>query len=134
MIDWIHPGLILIFGAILIPFLKGRVRQVYLVLIPSLAILAVMFMSHGTYLAFTLIGRDVILGKVDKLSVVFAYIFTIVALINMIYALHVEKPGEHVAAFLYMGSSLGVVFAGDYFSLFIFWEIMAFASVYLVFI
>jgi len=134
MIDWFHPGLILIFGAILIPFLKGRVRQVYLVLIPSLAVLAVMFMSHGTYWTFTLIGRDVILGKVDKLSVVFAYIFTIVALINMIYALHVEKPGEHVAAFLYMGSSLGVVFAGDYFSLFIFWEIMAFASVYLVFI
>lgn len=134
MIDWIHPGLILIFGAILIPFLKGRARQVYLVLVPGLAILAVMSMSHGTYWTFVLFGRDVILGKVDKLSIVFAYVFTIAALISTIYALHVEKPGEHVAAFLYVGSSLGVVFAGDYFTLFIFWEIMAFASVYLVFI
>lgn len=134
MIDWIHPGLILIFGAILIPFLKGRARQVYLVLVPGLAILAVMSMSHGAYWTFVLLGRDVILGKVDKLSIVFAYVFTIAALISTIYALHVEKPGEHVAAFLYVGSSLGVVFAGDYFTLFIFWEIMAFASVYLVFI
>lgn len=134
MIDWIHPGLILIFGAILIPFLKGRARQVYLVLMPSLAILAVASMSNGTYGTFTVIGRELILGKVDKLSIVFAYVFTIAALISTIYALHVEKPGEHVAAFLYVGSSLGVVFAGDYFTLFIFWEIMAFASAYLVFV
>jgi multicomponent Na+:H+ antiporter subunit D len=37
-----------------------------------------------------------------------------------------------VAAFLYVGSSLGVVFAGDFFSLFIFWEIMAVTSVFLI--
>ncbi|MCP3909069.1 MAG: Na(+)/H(+) antiporter subunit D, partial [Oceanicoccus sp.] len=50
------------------------------------------------------------------------------------YALQVKNPGEHMAAYLYVGSALGVVFAGDYFTLFIFWEIMAFASAYLVFI
>ncbi|TIP63247.1 MAG: Na+/H+ antiporter subunit D, partial [Mesorhizobium sp.] len=31
------------------------------------------------------------------------------------------------------GSALGVVFAGDYLTLFLFWEAMAFASAYLVF-
>ncbi|MBI3752718.1 MAG: Na(+)/H(+) antiporter subunit D [Deltaproteobacteria bacterium] len=134
MIDWIHPGIIFILGAILVPFLKGRTRQAYLVLVPALAILAVASMSHGTYGTFTIIGRELILGKVDKLSVVFGYVFSIAALISTIYALHVEKPGEHVAAFLYVGSSLGVVFAGDYFTLFIFWEVMAFASCYLVFV
>lgn len=134
MTSWFHPGLLLIFGAILIPFLKNRVRQVYLVVVPSLAILAVGDMSHGTYGTFTIIGRELILGKVDKLSVVFGYVFTIAALISTVYALHVKKPGEHVAAFMYVGSALGVVFAGDYFTLFIFWEIMAFTSAYLVFV
>ena len=36
-------------------------------------------------------------------------------------------------AFVYVGSALGVVFAGDYLTLFLFWEGMAFASAYLVF-
>jgi multicomponent Na+:H+ antiporter subunit D len=47
--------------------------------------------------------------------------------------LHVKDSGQHVAAFLYIAGSLGVTFAGDFFSLFIFWELMAFASAYLVF-
>ncbi|MBI3752696.1 MAG: Na+/H+ antiporter subunit D, partial [Deltaproteobacteria bacterium] len=62
MIEWFHPGLLFIFGAILIPLLKGRARQVYLVLVPSLAILAVASMSQGTYGTFTIIGRELIMG------------------------------------------------------------------------
>ena len=58
---------------------------------------------------------------------------TVMALIGMVYALHVKRPGEHVAAFVYIGSALGVVVAGDYLTLFVFWEGMAFASAYLVF-
>ena len=53
--------------------------------------------------------------------------------IGIVYALHVKDNGQHIAAFLYIGGSLGVTFAGDYFTLFVFWELMAFASSYLVF-
>lgn len=133
MIEWFHPGILFIFGAILIPFLKGKARQIYIILVPALAIFAVASMSDGQYWSFTLLGREIILGKVDKLSICFAYVFTIMAFIGMVYALHIEKIGEHIAAYLYVGSSLGVVFAGDYFTIFIFWEVMAFASAYLVF-
>ena len=47
--------------------------------------------------------------------------------------MHLTRPGQHVAAFIYVGSALGVVFAGDYLTLFLFWEGMAFASAYLIF-
>jgi multicomponent Na+:H+ antiporter subunit D len=50
----------------------------------------------------------------------------------ILYSLHIKEDGQHIAAFLYVGSSLGVVFAGDYFSLFAFWEIMAVTSVFLI--
>jgi len=133
MIEWFHPAVLFIFGAFLIPFLRGRVQKAYLIIIPTLALLDVVLMSQGSYWRHTFLGNEVIFGKVDKLSIVFAYVFTIMALIGMVYALHVKRTGEHMAAFLYVGSSLGVTFAGDYFTLFIFWEIMAFASVYLVF-
>jgi len=133
MIDWFHPSILFIFGAILIPFLRGRVQQAYLLLIPTLAIAAVYFMTQGSFWTCSFLGNPLIFGKVDKLSVVFAWVFTIMSFIGMVYALHVKDSGQHMAAFLYVGGSLGVTFAGDYFTLFIFWELMAFASAYLIF-
>lgn len=133
MINWFHPSLFFILGAPVIPFLRGRARQIYLMLIPTLAIGSVFLSSPGNYWTTTFLGSSLVFGSVDKLSLVFAWVFTIASLISFVYALHVDDPGQHVAAFLYVGGSLGVTFAGDYFTLFIFWELMAFASAYLVF-
>jgi multicomponent Na+:H+ antiporter subunit D len=133
MTDFVHPALLFVPGALLIPFLTGWVRKAYLLLIPALAIAAVAAMEPGSYGEGTFLGQAVVVARVDKLSIVFAAVFTIMALIGMVYALHLERAGQHVAAFIYMGSALGVVFAGDYLTLFLFWEGMAFASAYLVF-
>lgn len=133
MIEFVHPALLFIAGALLIPFLSGPIRRVFLLLIPVLAIAAVASMTPGSYGAATFLGHEILMAKVDKLSMVFALVFTIMALIGMVYALHVKRPGQHIAAFVYIGSALGVVFAGDYLTLFVFWEGMAFASAYLVF-
>ncbi|WP_026620467.1 multicomponent Na+:H+ antiporter subunit D (plasmid) [Ensifer sp. WSM1721] len=133
MTDFIHPALIFILGALPIPFLSGTVRKTYLVVVPSLAILAVLTMQPGSYGAMEFIGQNLQIAKVDKLSIVFATVFTMMALIGTVYALHLREAGQHVAAFLYVGSALGVVFAGDYLTLYLFWEGMAFASAYLVF-
>ena len=133
MTDFVHPALLFILGALPIPFLKGSIRKAYLLLIPALAILAVLTMQPGSYGEAEFIGQQILVAKVDRLSIVFATVFTIMALIGMVYALHLTSAGQHVAAFVYVGSALGVVFAGDYLTLFLFWEIMAFASAYLVF-
>lgn len=133
MIEFVHPALLFILGAVPIPFLKGSIRKTYLVLIPALAIAAVLAMEPGSYGAARFIGQEILFAKVDKLSIVFATVFTIMALIGMVYALHLSQAGQHVAAFVYVGSALGVVFAGDYLTLYFFWEGMAFASAYLVF-
>jgi multicomponent Na+:H+ antiporter subunit D len=131
--NWFHPSIFYILGACLIPFLKGKALKGYLVALPMLAIATVFSMAPGTYGVVEFLGNQLIFGKVDRLSLVFSYVFTIMSLIGAVYALHVEDKGQNIAGFLYVGSSLGVTFAGDYFTLFIFWEIMAFSSVYLVF-
>ncbi|WDZ80369.1 Na(+)/H(+) antiporter subunit D (plasmid) [Ensifer adhaerens] len=133
MIDFVHPALLFILGAVPIPFLKGAIRKVYLVLIPSVAILVVLTLEPGSYGVARVIGQEILFAKVDKLSVVFATVFTIMALVGTVYALHLPRAGQHVAAFVYVGCALGVVFAGDYLTLYLFWEGMAFASAYLVF-
>ena len=129
---WINPAFLFILGSFLIPLLKGRVKQTFLLLVPAAAFLDVVLMSQGTYGAVQFLGVDLIFGKVDRLSLVFAHVFTLMAFIGVLYGLHVKDDGQHVASYLYVGSSLGVTFAGDYVTLFIFWEIMAFASVFLV--
>ncbi len=47
-------------------------------------------------------------------------------------ALHVEDDSQHVAALTYAGGALGVTFAGDFLSLYVFWELMAISSALLV--
>ncbi len=132
MTNWVPPAFLFIFGAFLIPLIRGKVRQVFLFLIPSIAFINLLNMPEGTNYVFNFLGYELIFGRVDKLSMVFGYIFVIMAFAGVLYSIHLKEKGEHIAAFLYIGSSLGVVFAGDYLSLFIFWEIMAVTSTYLI--
>jgi multicomponent Na+:H+ antiporter subunit D len=133
MIEWVHPSIIFIIGALFIPFLKGKIQKAYMMTLPVLAILCVALTTPGNYWSYRFLGNTLVFGAADKLSIVFGWVFTIMSFIGIVYALHVEDNGQHTAAFLYVGGSLGVTFAGDYFSLFVFWELMAFASAYLVF-
>jgi multicomponent Na+:H+ antiporter subunit D len=63
---------------------------------------------------------------------VFGYVFVVITFLGGIYGYHVKDTAEKTASLLYAGSALGVVFAGDLFTLVIFWEIMAISSVYLI--
>ena len=132
MIEWVHPGAILIIGAVLVPFLKGRIKQVYLPILPLLAFAAIVSAPLGTHGVVHLLNQELIFGRVDALSLVFGYIFAIASFIGFIYGMHVKRDGEYIAALLYVGGSMGAVFAGDFITLFIFWELMAFASLFLV--
>ncbi|OUR79854.1 Na(+)/H(+) antiporter subunit D [Alphaproteobacteria bacterium 46_93_T64] len=133
MIEWLHPGLLFIATALIIPLLNVALRRIFLLIIPLIAITSVATMSPGNYGEFTFANVTILMGKVDKLTLVFAWVFTLMSFIGNLFSLHLKNPSEHVAAYLYMGSALCVVFAGDWFSLLVSWEIMAFASAYLIF-
>ncbi len=131
-LEFVHPSTFYLIGGLLIPLLKGRVRQGYMLLIALLAFIATLYMPHGTYGIYEFLSWELTFGNVDKLSKVFAYIFSIMGVIGVIYSIHVKNDGEQLAAFYYVGGSLGVTLAGDFLSLFLFWEMMAFSSVFLV--
>ena len=131
-IEFFHPSAYYIIGGLLIPLLKGRIKQGFMLLLTLLAFFAVVNMPLGVYGIYEFLSWELTFGHVDKLSKVFAYIFTIMGVIGIIYSIHVKNDGEHLAAFYYIGGSLGVTFAGDFLTLFLFWEIMAFSSVFLV--
>jgi multicomponent Na+:H+ antiporter subunit D len=129
----IHPTTWFLGGAVLLPFLdkKEKLKKAVLIGIPLIAFTMIHWLpdsfGHVSYLGF-----DLVFGRVDQLTRVFLHVFTIMALLGCIYGLHVKETGQHIAAFLYVGGSLGVTLCGDYLTLFIFWEMMAFASTFLV--
>ncbi|MCW5772395.1 MAG: Na(+)/H(+) antiporter subunit D [Rhodospirillaceae bacterium] len=132
MIGSLPPGLILIVGAALVPLLRGRLRNVYLLALPliGLADLA----ANGAAGWDTLNFFDLKLAPVrtDKLSLAFGYIFHIAAFLGVLFALNVSRTVEQVSALVYVGSAVGAVFAGDLVTLFVYWELTAIASVFIV--
>jgi multicomponent Na+:H+ antiporter subunit D len=129
---WLHPALILMAGAVLVPLVRGRARTALLLIVPALAFLRVVNLDPGTHGTVRFLNWTLTFGRVDRLSQVFGYIMTLMCILGSLYALHVKKAPDHVAAWFYVGGSLGVIYAGDYLTLFLFWEMMAFSSVFLI--
>lgn len=129
---WIHPSFVLILGALVIPFVKGLARKVYLVGLPLVVLALILTQVPGTYGTVPLLEFDLTFGRVDALSLVFANVFGIILVVGAIYALHVDDTLQHVAGYIYAGSALGVIFAGDLITVYIFWEMMVFSSVWLI--
>ena len=132
MITDLPPGLILLIGAIIAPFLRGRVRGGFMLLLPVLGIWQLTQLAPGSFGAMAVFGFDLVHVRVDKLSLVFGYIFYIAAFVSVLYALHKRDRLEETAALAYAGAAIGAVFAGDLITLFVYWELTAVTSVFIV--
>lgn len=128
----VPPGLVLAFGAFLIPFLGGRLRTVWILLLPLAVLGMVWSLPDGPALSFDYLDYQITLIKADNLSRLFAIIFSIMAFAGGLYALNQQRLTELTAAYVYAGSAVGVSLAGDLISVFVFWEIMAVASTIII--
>jgi len=134
MIDkgFVHPSLFFLALALVLPLLRGQAWKWLLPVPGILAIASVVSMETGTYATVHYLGLKLTLGRVDTLSIIFAHVFAIQAMIGFIYALHVRDKAQHVSAALYIAGAFGCTFAGDYLTLFVFWELMSVGSTFLV--
>jgi len=129
----VHPAVLFIVGALFVPFLGGRLRTLYLLFIPIAAFVNLLYLPEGVFWVHHIGGFDLVFGRVDSTSLPFGYIFVIMAFLGALYAIHVKEAGEHVAAFILVGASLGAIFAGDFLSLYFFLAMMTVSSAWLVF-
>ncbi|MCD6269585.1 MAG: Na(+)/H(+) antiporter subunit D [Deltaproteobacteria bacterium] len=130
---FLHPASYFIIGAFLLPlFSRVKIAQKVIILIVPLLAFWQIHALPESFGVCHLMGFELTFGRVDKLTYVFLHVFTLMALIGAVYCLHVKETGHHIAAFLYVAGSLGTTLAGDYLTIFIFWELMAFASVFLI--
>lgn len=126
------PAIILILGALVLPLIPERVRSAAFITFPLIALGILWNLPEGDLLQVSFASYELQLLSVDGLSRIFGIIFSLITIIGGIYAFHIKDLGQQSSALAYAGGALGVTFAGDYFTLFIFWELMAAASSYLI--
>ncbi|MFB0952134.1 MAG: hypothetical protein QMB02_05115, partial [Rhodospirillales bacterium] len=83
-----NPGLILIIGALPVALLPHALRRVYLLVLPLIGFFAVHNLSPGTVVTYETLGLTLELLRVDRLAMVWGYIFNIAAFLAMLFAFH----------------------------------------------
>ena len=127
-----NPALILILGAIPVPFLRGRTRAVWLLALPVAAFVLLWSMPEGVTGGLDIFGLRLEPVRIDDLARVFATAFCVAALLGVIYGLRVADTAQQVATVAYAGTAVGGALAGDLVTLFVFWELTGLASVVLI--
>lgn len=132
MVEGLNPAFILIVGGMLTPLIPRVVRAPYLLSIPVLAVIQFLSLDRGIYDGFELFEMATYTMRIDHLSFVFGLIFHFAAFVAVVYAIHVKDTMQHVAALVYAGATVGAVLAADLISLFVYWELTAVSSVFLI--
>ena len=126
------PGLVMILFSIILPVIPNYFRHPAMLLSVFLSSLS-LFNGYGTFLEWDIFGLNLILYQSDSLTFPFAIIFHIAAVLVIIFSWHNKNLMEQMATLAYAGSAIGALHAGDFFSLFIWWEATALTSVFIVF-
>ena len=135
----LSPPLLLMLGSVVLAaaprnVLPRTVLRALLLALPVYSLWRFWGLDFGDYAQFELFGQTLTLVRIDPLSRIFVVIFHLAALIGSIYSFYVRDNFQPLVGIFYAGSALGVVLAGDLWTLFLFWEVAAVSSALLVWV
>ncbi len=64
MTSTVPPALIFVIGAFFIPFIKGKAKSIYLLLLPVIGFINLLNIPVGTHWVVNFLDSDLILGQV----------------------------------------------------------------------
>lgn len=132
MPELLLPGLMMILGAALVPVLPHMLRQVWMLVLIAASAYQCWHIDPGVHLTTSVIGFDLILVRAEAITRPFALVFHIAAALNVIYAMHEDARMTAATGLAYAGAAIAALFAGDFITLFIYWELTAFTSVFII--
>lgn len=132
MPDLISPALIMVVAALAISLARGHVRSAIVLSAPLLTLWAVWQVPDGVRDTVHFLSYQIEPVEGSPLRRLFATIFALMAFVGGLYAFRLAKWYELAAAYFYAAGAIGVSFAGDLISLFVYWELMALFSTVVV--
>ncbi len=127
-----NPAVILTVGALMCIATPRHLASPILLIATALSATKLYTLGLGEYGAITLFGEQLTTVRLDPLSRLFAIVFHIAAALNIIYAWGQKDRAQNFATLAYPAAALGGVLAGDLITLFVWWEMAAITSVFLV--
>ena len=129
----LNPGIWLIVGALIAVLLPQTLSRWFAVILPVFLIAFLFSLNLDNYGTISFFDYSLETFRLDALSRIFGLIFLIASALGNLYALgdDVDKL-QRSAALAYAGGAIAAVFAGDMITLFIFFEVAAVASVFLI--
>ena len=128
----LHPAFLVLMGALVLAFAPPRARGKVFPLFPLGALWICWNLSADQSLSVEFLDYRLSILQVDRLSRIFGIVFSLIGFAGGLFALHLRDVRQQVAALLYTGSALGLVFSGDWLTLFFFWELAALSSTVLI--
>jgi multicomponent Na+:H+ antiporter subunit D len=128
----LNPAFLLIAAGVLAGLLPRLARQAVTLGAPMAGIAVLLSTPIGAKVVVPLAGLELTILRLDALAFPFALIFLIATLLNSIYALHQDDRLHDAMALVYAGAAIGGTLAGDLATLFIYWELTALSSVFLI--
>ncbi len=132
MLELIPPALVLLLGAAVMGLVRGAARTAVVLLTPLLTLWLVWLVADGVALEVAFLDYRIEPLEGSPVRRLFATIFALMAFVGGLYAYRQAKWQELAAAHAYAAGAIGVCFAGDLITLFLFWELMALFSTVVV--
>lgn len=132
MVASFPPGLVLILGALLTAVTPGKAHKAWSLLAPLAALVVIWMFPENGRIVHHWLDYDLVVAQFNVPTKAFATIFALMAFGGALFAFNQDRRVELSGAMLYAGSAIGVTFAGDLLTLFMFWELMAIGSTVVV--
>jgi multicomponent Na+:H+ antiporter subunit D len=126
------PAVPLFLAALAALVLPRRAGQLALLAGPLAGAGILATLEPGATLTLPFFAYELVPLRADGLARAFGWVFLSAAFLAALYGWSTMQRDERVAASAYAGAAIGVVFAGDLLTLFVFWELKAIASAFVI--
>ncbi|RPA61727.1 Na(+)/H(+) antiporter subunit D [Shewanella frigidimarina] len=130
--EFFSPAFILLIAAVLICLVKGHARTAVILIAPIITLLAIWQIPDGVQSTVKFLTYNIEPVEGSPLRRLFATIFTIMVFVGGLFSFRIARWYELAAAFTYAAGAIGVCFAGDLITMFVYWELMAIFSTIVV--
>lgn len=127
------PAGIFLLGAVIAACSSPRVAALTALATPIIsAFAALSVLAPGATASWSIMTYDLELVRADHLNLIMVGLFHVAALAAAIYAFAIRDRLQHTALLAYIGSGIGAVLAGDFITLFVFFELIGLSGTLLV--
>jgi multicomponent Na+:H+ antiporter subunit D len=126
------PAFVLLIAAVLIGLVKGHARTAVVLIAPIITLWAIWQIPDGVQSTVKFLSYNIEPVEGSPLRRLFATVFAIMVFVGGLYSFRLARWYELAAAFAYAAGAIGVCFAGDLITMFLYWELMAIFSTIVV--